>query len=290
MTRKVLLSLMLWMMGVTVAFAGDFNHQAHLDDYAAELACDACHLADAPSIVPETKVCLECHSSSMIDGLTLAPTKTHGPAWALNHRAEARSRASDCGVCHAQEYCLECHKSGFADEMGEVGNNMINVHRDDFMVSHPIPARTDQHLCSSCHESRFCSDCHDAWRFKASDIGSPSHRRTFQLGYDDADFNAIHAPLSNNGNVSAASLMCDSCHLQSSVAPSFHDWSVGHAREARKSLMTCQACHPEGDACLKCHSARNGASAFNPHPKDWGDFKNRLNRASNGRTCRKCHN
>jgi len=288
MIRKTLLSFLLLMMGVAVGWAGDFNHQNHLDDYAAESACDACHLAGAPSIVPDTKVCLECHEQSKVDGVTLTPTKTHGPVWALNHRIEAKGNAINCESCHAQEDCLECHKSGFADQMGELGNNMINVHRDDFMVSHPIIARTDQNRCSSCHETQFCSDCHNAWRFKSSDIGSPSHRRTFRLGFDDADFESIHAPIRGN-NPSDASLMCDSCHLQSSVAPDFHNWSIGHAREARKSLATCQACHPEGDVCLRCHSAKSGAAAFNPHPKDWGDFKNRLDRASNGRTCRKCH-
>lgn len=288
MTRKVLLSLILLMMGVAVVWAGDFNHQAHLDDYAADASCESCHLADARSIVPETKVCLECHEQSMLDEVTLPMPKTHGPAWSLNHRPEAKGSAINCASCHSQEYCLECHKSGFADEMGELGNNMVNVHRSDFMVSHPLAARTDQNLCSSCHESQSCNDCHDSFRFRTGDMGSPSHRRTFGLGFDDADFNSIHEPIRNIG-VSDASQMCDSCHLQSSVAPDFHSWSIGHAREARKSLMTCQACHPDGDVCMRCHSAKSGASAFNPHPKDWNDFKNRLDRASNGRTCRKCH-
>ncbi len=288
MIRKALLSLILLMMGVTVVWAGDFDHRAHLGEYIPGTTCDTCHLAEAQSIVPDTKVCLECHSDDEVADVDLGQSKTHGPVWALNHRAEAKGNAIDCAACHSQKYCLECHKSGFADEMGEFGNNMINVHRDDFQVSHPIPARTDQNLCSSCHESKFCSDCHDSWRFRNGDIGSPSHRRTFGLGFDSADFNAIHEPI-RNIDVGDASQMCDSCHLQSSVAPNFHDWSIGHAREARKSLVTCQACHPDGDACLRCHSAKAGASAFNPHPKDWSDFKNRLDRASNGRTCRKCH-
>lgn len=281
MTRKVLLSLTLMMVGVTVVWAGDFDHQAHLGDYIPEISCDACHLADAQSIVPDTKVCLDCHDKNEVADVNLRQSKTHGPVWALNHRAEAKGNAIDCAACHSQKYCLECHKSGFADEMGEFGNNMINVHRDDFQMSHPIAARTDQNLCSSCHEVRFCSDCHDDWRFRTGDIGSPSHRRSFGLGFDQSDIDAIHAGIESS--------QCDSCHLQSSVAPDFHSWSIGHAREARKSLITCQACHPDGDVCLSCHSAKGGAGGYNPHPKDWSDFKNRLDRASNGRTCRKCH-
>ena len=34
---------------------------------------------------------------------------THGPVWALNHRAEAKGDAIDCSACHEQSDCLECH-------------------------------------------------------------------------------------------------------------------------------------------------------------------------------------
>jgi hypothetical protein len=116
---------------------------------------------------------------------------------------------------------------------------------------------------------------------RRGDIGSPSHRYTFDMGRND-DIDAIHAGFT-------AGTACDSCHLGGSVAPSFHDWQIGHAREARRSLATCQACHPDGDVCLKCHSARGGAVGFNPHPKDWNSIKGTLKKASNGRTCRRCH-
>jgi len=32
-----------------------------------------------------------------------------------------------------------------------------------------------------------------------------------------------------------------------------------------------------------------GVVGFNPHPKDWDKMKGTLQKASNGRTCRKCH-
>ncbi|MDT8441549.1 MAG: cytochrome C [Desulfuromonadales bacterium] len=289
MTRKVLPILTLLLAaGATLVSASVFEHRAHLEEYIPGTSCDSCHLADANSIVPDPKVCLDCHDQAVVDGVAFGKTKTHGPVWALNHRLEAQRQSPDCAACHQQDFCLDCHKAGFADEMGAFGNNMINVHRSDFHVSHPIAARSDQRLCASCHEANYCNDCHASWRFRNGDLGSPSHRRTFGLGFDDADFDQIHQPIRNLA-IKDASLACDSCHLQSSVAPDFHSWSIGHAREARRSLATCQSCHPDGDVCLQCHSARSGASAFNPHPKDWGDMKNRLKDASNGRTCRKCH-
>jgi len=281
MTRKIFLSLVL-LLASTVAplWAADFDHTEHVDRNALALGCRTCHLDGAASIVPKTDVCLACHEKTMIDEVSLPETKTHGPVWSLNHGPSAKGNSVNCASCHEQSYCLDCHKAGKADEMGSFGNNMINVHRSDFSVSHPLAARAGQNRCNSCHEARFCSDCHDTWQFKTDDIGSPSHRRTFDLGVENADIDVIHAGISST-------LACDTCH--SSASMDFHSWSIGHAREARRSLATCQACHPEGDVCLRCHSARGGAIGFNPHPKDWNDIKGNISDASNGKTCRKCH-
>jgi len=156
--------------------------------------------------------------------------------------------------------------------MGDFGNALSNVHRSDFQVSHPIAARTDPQLCTSCHETRFCNECHEA--FAPEDLAVESHRR----GFSDGTLGGAHALFDDS--------QCATCHSDA-VLPS-HQWSSRHAREARKNLATCQTCHPEGDICLKCHSARNGLGA-NPHPADWNDISGRLAKASDGRTCRRCH-
>lgn len=281
MIRKTLLVLLVLVAGVALAWAAGFDHRAHLKEYAPDTPCATCHLPGAASIIPDKAVCLDCHKQDEIAGVELAPTMTHGPVWALDHRAPAKSGSIDCAACHEQSFCLDCHKAGFADEMGSFSNNMINVHRSDFHVTHPLAARNDQRLCASCHESKFCSSCHDSFRLRRGDIGSPSHRYTFDLGLN-GDVSAIHAGFTPG-------TQCDSCHRSGMVTPDFHSWSIGHAREARRSLATCQACHPDGDTCLKCHSARGGAVGFNPHPKDWDSIKGTLQKASNGKTCRKCH-
>jgi hypothetical protein len=205
--------------------------------------------------------------------VVLPGTRTHGLSWATNHRPFAKNQTFDCAACHQQSFCLDCHKSGFANEMGDTGNNMINVHRGEFSVSHPIAARTNPQLCSSCHEAAFCSDCHA--RFAPADLALSSHRR----GWSDIDVSG-----SLHENFPADS--CNTCHPDS-VLPS-HQWSASHSREARKNLATCQACHPDGDVCIKCHSAREGLGV-NPHPEDWKDFSSRLDGASGGRTCKRCH-
>ncbi len=261
-----------------------FAHADHLE--YVENDCAACHREGAESVFPDLENCLDCHEQEFIDDVVFPSLKTHGPVWALNHRPFAKMSDNNCATCHEQQDCLECHSNaGRADEFGELGNNMINVHRSDFQVTHPIAARTDPQLCSSCHETRFCADCHDA--FRVGRASGPSHRRTFDLGLntDFAQITQIHQSI-------PAGTSCDACHSAGTVALDFHDWSTGHAREARKDLASCQACHPSGDLCVKCHSAVGGAGTLtriNPHGKGWGDRAGRLENASNGKTCKRCH-
>ncbi len=63
-------------------------------------------------------------------------------------------------------------------------------------------------------------------------------------------------------------------------APALSD----HAIEARRNLQSCQACHPDGDVCIQCHSAKTGG--VNPHPRSWGGIAGNYR---NSRVCEKCH-
>lgn len=247
-----------------------FDHATH--NAGTDTECAACHVEGAASIFPEGSVCSACHEAGFVDKVVFPALSTHGPLWSMNHRPFAKGGSADCASCHQQSDCLECHIAGDADEMGSFGNQMANIHRSDFQVSHPIAARTNPQLCTSCHEVSSCTSCHD--RFAPADLAIKSHRR----GFTDGTLNGQHALYNET--------QCATCHPDS-VLPA-HEWSSNHAREARKNLASCQACHPQGDTCLKCHSARTGLRA-NPHPADWGSIKDNLEDASNGRTCRRCH-
>jgi hypothetical protein len=277
MTRYIPILATVAVLAAGPALAADFDHAAHLAMLGDKADCVTCHLADANAIRPDEKVCLACHDQAFVDQVSWPGLKTHGTGWALQHRPAAKGQAIDCAACHEQDFCLECHKSGRADEMGTLGNSLNNVHRAEFRITHPIAARTDPQLCSSCHERKFCSECHD--EFRVGRANSPSHRRVFP-DYEGDGFHEL-VEITDLGS-------CDGCHPNDSVSPDMHSWSRGHAREARRSLVTCQACHPDGDVCLKCHSETRGAARINPHG-NMGDDLDRLKRASNGKTCRRCH-
>lgn len=274
MIRSLLACVLVMTLGAVPAFAAEFDHAFHLNTLQG-MPCSTCHVKDAESIVPDKKlVCSQCHDADFYEKASLPGLKTHGPTWALNHRQYAKGHVVDCSACHEQDFCLECHTdAGTADEFGKFGNNMVNVHRSDFRVTHPIAARTNPQLCASCHEKSFCVKCHE--EFDRDDLAGVSHRRGW------SDLKVAGTPHS-----SFTEDQCQTCH-PNSVLPA-HEWAEGHAREARKNLATCQACHPEGEVCLKCHSARTGLMV-NPHPDDWNDMKGRIESASGGKTCRRCH-
>ncbi|OGR08402.1 MAG: cytochrome C [Deltaproteobacteria bacterium RIFOXYD12_FULL_50_9] len=277
MIRYILFPALLMLLTVMPARAADFDHATHLIKSETP-ACPSCHLPDAESIKPDSKVCLECHDQEFIDKVVFPGLKTHDLTWPMNHRNEVKAKTMDCAACHEQKFCLECHQAGFGDQAGKFSTSLINVHRSDFHVSHPLTARANPQLCISCHEMKYCSNCHE--RFAPADLAILSHRRGW------SDLGGINA----HGQFTAD--QCQNCHPHNSVLnetllPS-HNWSNVHAREARKNLMTCQACHPQGDVCMKCHSAVSGLQ-INPHPRDWDKIQTRISKASDGRVCRKCH-
>lgn len=283
MYRKLMLLLALLLIGISVVWANmRFDHRAHVEEYAVGMDCTTCHIDGATSIIPAADTCLTCHDESYAEMTAFGSINTHGPMWARNHGSMAKGQSMDCTSCHSQSYCMECHVSGFADEQGSFSNHMMNSHSSDFHITHPLAARGNQKTCASCHETSFCTDCHTGFQARIGRANSPSHAKVFGFEGLSGDIDSVHLNVTEGTD-------CFVCHTSGSVAADFHDWSIGHAREARRSLATCQSCHPSGDTCLNCHSARGGVVGFNPHGKDWDDRKGRLQRASNGRTCRMCH-
>ena len=301
---KLLLSAMamVWLLSPLQAVAQieeyrfTFDHLQHRDLVFPGSPCVTCHLPDSPTITPELRACLQCHDREFAEQVMIpGMVNTHGPLWGFNHGPFAKNRQLDCAGCHQQNYCTNCHVQGPAQEMGKFGGSLLNVHRSDFRVSHPIAARTNPRLCASCHEPASCNQCHSDFRqarqLRPGGLNSPSHARSFAMVGVGGDIVAIHANLPNLKFRGPGSLnSCDSCHAAGTVYPDVHAWSRDHAREARRSLNTCQACHPSGETCVQCHSKKGGPAGKNPHGSGWSQTQaERLRAASGGRTCARCH-
>jgi len=187
----------------------------------------------------------DCNSCHKAEGI--APN--HDGDWIRNHRTLAGKSGSNCAQCHDQSYCLDCHKGGGINAdltLDTFGRDYVpKSHRSDFVNLHPIKALDNPQTCYRCHDQKYCTQCHD--RFPKGSLRIKSH-------------------------------------LPSGSGQSFI-WSSEHSTEARRNLQSCQTCHPEGDVCLRCHSAKSGPMV-NPHPKSFkgGNISSRTNK-----TCRVCH-
>lgn len=176
----------------------------------------------------------------------------HGGGFAQEHRILAARPDSYCFDCHDQGSCQDCHQGGGIEAKLSRSQYKRDIkpesHRSDWVSIHPIQALSSPQQCSRCHEAKFCSDCHG--RLDVTALTIRDHAR--------------------------------SGSAQAYIA-AFPD---EHAAEARRNLASCQACHPDGDVCLTCHSARTGLR-INPHPKDFN--AGRIGSRSNNRSCRVCH-
>lgn len=220
--------------------------------------------------VPE---CTECHRDANV-------VPNHRAGWNADHRLAAVKADANCASCHEQSSCAECHHGGGVDAGLHVStdrgpNCKPKSHRTSFLEIHPIASFDSLNSCARCHQSSFCSDCHK--RFRPEDLQFQSHRK----GWSD-----LSATSGGPKHSTFPPDSCQTCH-PNSVLPA-HEWTGAHAREAKRNLQTCQACHADGDICLKCHSAKSGLRV-NPHPDNWGSIKGNLNRAAGKRTCVKCH-
>jgi hypothetical protein len=187
--------------------------------------------------------CRDCHSGSGV-------MSNHGAFFVKEHRLLAEKASNNCADCHEQSFCLDCHKGGGIEpdlqrSLSRRGEYMPKTHRSNFISIHPIKAADNPQNCYRCHESNFCSDCHN--KSQKGSMNIKSHRKA--------------------------------------GASQIFNWNSDHAAEARRNLQSCEACHPDADVCIQCHSS----GKVNPHPRNWRDIKDRYRDESNGRTCRKCH-
>ncbi len=218
--------------------------------------------------------CNGCHK-----GEGVAPT--HGADWLHDHRVLANDGEKNCRACHEQSWCLDCHQGGGIDANLSTKNYRADYspksHRSDWLEIHPLKAKDNPQFCTRCHDQKYCSQCHG--KFRRTDLEFLSHRRQFS----DIQVSSIGP---NHATFTPA--QCQTCH-PGGVLPA-HQWSAEHAREARRNLQACQACHSDGDVCLKCHSARvNSGLRVSPHPRNWNAVKNNYRDSSNMRTCLRCH-
>jgi hypothetical protein len=242
----------------------DFDHRRH--ETAAGAPCRACH--DPARIQggtpPGMPTCLACHEDALDGGC--ARCHLHDGRGRLTLERPGRPRL----VPQAW--------------MGEL------AHLDEFAANHAVPARTRREVCESCHDRQFCEGCH---------LGAAIERRFHPAGWVSA-----HGAASRGADLDCVTChrgqeTCRSCHRRAGATldspqlgrevprgASLHGetWALRpelHAREARRDLGSCVACHAGRD-CVTCHAT------VRPHGPGWDRTCAGL-RATAPETCAVCH-
>lgn len=258
------------------------NHKVHAD---RNINCEQCHgavqdveLATREQL-PRMKGCFSCHAMS-------------GPG-------KGRAK-NDCTICHEQAVdgkMLVAFPEGKLMPPRWMGNM---EHGADFLERHKRVAADNSQACGSCHQEKFCTDCHD---------GRVRPRNVHPNDY--ISMHPVEARLDNPRctNCHQEQSFCAPCHQRAGVSMSnaagaakakgrFHParevWSDApktrqhHAWEAQRNLNACVSCHTERD-CATCHASKTaGGMGFNPHPAGFA-AKCASAMRKNSRPCLVCH-
>jgi hypothetical protein len=272
--------------------------------------CSVCHAAES---------CARCHANAQKLPATAAlqsdgrfvdllrgkkavyplPESHKAEDFVQTHGKAANRNIGSCANCHTRPSCTTCHATGRAvdriAQLPEAGSGTATgvifapgskqVHPVGFGSSHGTMAAGDGANCSSCHQTKFCTDC---------------HRGTDSKKFHPPNFAARHGPDSYAASSDCASchnrqVFCQSCHTGLGLASassgrsgSFHNrqpvWLLQHGQAARQNLEGCTTCHTQAN-CLRCHSAKGGWNV-SPHGPN---FNAERERAKNPITCNRCH-
>lgn len=283
-----------------------------------EIAYDATTLE--ASLRPAEKVCMQCHGEEKDKGRC---GFCHGDVDARSRAAPARQVSikmshadhierveEDCRRCHItlpeftaparpppMSACFGCHEHQAQFDQGLCTTCHVDLtryplkplslftHQGDFLRSHGPAARTAANSCATCHEQRFCSDCHARTAPTRVELLLPE--RVDREMVHRGDWISRH-PLEARADAATcqrchSQSTCESCHTAQNLTsrgdnprnPHPPNWAfpgpgtILHGQEARRNIASCAACHDRGAAsiCVDCH--RVGGVGGTPHPPGW---------------------
>jgi predicted CXXCH cytochrome family protein len=264
-------------------------------------SCSRCH-ANADNV----KVIAALGSNELVAPLVAnkkavypKPADHKRSGFTTEHGALAQTGIESCSNCHTRDSCQQCHNgSNGADVLArlpmrvagtgpgvDLKSRARTAHPPGFANAHGTAAGAGGESCTSCHQQKFCSDCHqgaDSKRFHPANFAS-RHAQSVYAG--DGDCSSCHSRES----------FCQSCHTGLGLnstgqrTTTFHDgqslWLLQHGQPARQSMESCASCHTQS-SCTRCHASNaKGGWGVSPHGSmDVAKIKDK-----NQVVCLRCH-
>lgn len=194
-----------------------FAHGQHLQ---MSFRCETCHKrfpheADA-TYRPDMPTCYACHG--------------------LAHASRALVATVECSACHPKDFALK-----------------PKDHTPEFVASkHKEPANRQPENCAMCHESSFCTACHQG---RPAKPGGAPRARVIPADHRKKDFVTAHGKnyLSQKGACASChdATTCQRCHK--TPVPHPPDWTASHALARNLDARDCNVCHVDRNRCQQCH-------------------------------------
>jgi len=143
------------------------NKYPHGTHQGESFTCEKCHkdIEKSENIedkhLPKMVLCVQCHDNKNQDEYclfchskerTLIPTGHTKAFCEKNHGFASYMENLNCGACHTQGMCLDCHRKDNLDR---------KAHPLNYVNNHGMYAKGNKDNCYVCHEElSFCLDCH----------------------------------------------------------------------------------------------------------------------------------
>ncbi|MBI1809364.1 MAG: hypothetical protein HYR75_05645, partial [Gemmatimonadetes bacterium] len=128
--------------------------RAHGGAASAEaLSCQGCH---------KESFCKDCHV-----GERVGPRRYHVANFVTRHASSAYGRDAECSTCHnTGAFCRSCHQQAGLASQGNGRSLGYHNAQPQWLQEHGRAARQELNTCASCHQQRYCMQCHSdlGWR------------------------------------------------------------------------------------------------------------------------------
>jgi len=200
--------------------------------------CSRCHrLADDGQAEPSpfssaSGACATCHTANF----DLKPKSHNSPNFMAQHGELAKEQADQVAEAQA-EIAKEPAKKVNSDKYAQAVKD--------------VPSIRTINECYTCHDKKFCTDCHGGVEMPHPADFVSNHKAEAQA------HPAACAKCHNSG--AAVSDSCSSCHHSAPNVPGYQftssaAWTKEHGAASQKDgVSSCFKCHGPSD-CAKCHT------------------------------------
>lgn len=252
--------------------------------------CLDCHEVDETHLAVVDEECITCHLS-LPEAARLpeeriaafeAPPSHEPDGFILPDGHGAVAGEQSCTICHARDYCVECHVD--APEQPSIQELEPDARalaipavlaapadHDDphYLAAHGVTALEDASGCITCHTQGSCRTCHVATGGVASALhaAGPGRGAGAQTTREPPATHDGFYRFSHAGPAAAGGQTCAGCHARedclechrpdpASGPPGYHtsDWLARHPAGAWARESSCSDCHNPRGFCATCHA------------------------------------